>query len=93
MHPPLTPPTNHAVYIPPQGSTQCVGVYVVKVVAGGVADHHQLLTGDRIRAVDGQPVNGYRETQALLQKCGSQLVIEVERKASTRSTLPPGNGI
>ena len=65
---------------------------MVKVVAGGKADCEGLVIGDRISAVDGQPVNGYGETQALLKKCGPQLLIEVQRERNSRSTkLPPGN--
>lgn len=65
-------------------------MYVVKVVAGGVSDHEGLLVGDRIVLVNDQLVSSYKQTQTLLKTCGPQLVMEVKRKVSMDTILPPG---
>jgi PDZ domain-containing secreted protein len=68
-------------------------VYVVKVVAGGVSDG-RLLTGDRIRAINGEAVDSYQQTQDLLKSSGSQVTINAQRKCSAKNAptvaLPPG---
>ena len=65
----------------------------MKVVAGGASDG-RLLTGDRIRAINGEPVESYQQTQALLKGSGPQIVIDAQRKYSPYNTstvaLPPG---
>ena len=65
----------------------------MKVVAGGASDG-RLLTGDRIRAINGGAVESYQQTQTLLKSSGPQVLIDAQRKYSPKNAptvaLPPG---
>lgn len=75
-----------------QGSSHQKEVYVVKVATNG-ANNGRLLNGDRIVAINGQSVESYSQTRALLKRCGSQLTIDIQRKtpqSTDQEILPPG---
>lgn len=75
-----------------QGSSHCKEVYVVKVATNG-ASNGWLLNGDKIVAINGQSVESYSQTRALLKRCGSQLTIDIQRKithSTEQEILPPG---
>lgn len=76
-------------YVTLQGSSHSEEVFVLKVAATG-ASEGLLLMGDRIIAVNDQAVDSYKQTQTLLKSCGSQLTMDVQRKATPTEVLPAG---